>query len=344
MKITMIRKYNSSAIIIALVVGMIMSVVMIGASLIIGQRIQISAQSRQGKLAYRAAMSGINEGLMLIKQARGQGILENVIGQSTREYTLIPESTSQREIKYEYVISPGGLSGFPRQYVNLTPAEFNSTMNKLWRDNAALPAGLGAENIEKFSKSNVDDVVSVDFPADFDPWTFDIYFSRPHYYNATGVPTYYTGYFTPLNVRLIDNSKGAEEQVVFEKTVTSQTEGKVSIDRVKIALCVSGGKCKLRIKPQVALKGTKLKGAVGAGSPAGKFVYYAVVARNSFDEIIGYEEAQPGVISVESTGYAGQAVRKLQARVDTTTGRYLGLFDFGIYCGDKCDGRGIDEL
>lgn len=337
------KRQRSSAIIIALVVGMIMSVVMIGASLVIGQRIQISAQSRQGKLAYRAAMGGINEGLMLIKQARGQGVLENIIGQAS-SFTLLPEASSQREIRYEYNILSGGISSFPKQYFSLSRAQLNTELLKLGADSAATGTGMGVQNIEKFSRLNVDDVVDIDLPDDFNPLNFDIYFSRPHYYNATGTPTYYTDYFTPLNVRLIDTSKSAEGQVVFEKTVTSQTERKLSIDQNKISLCVMGGKCKLRIKPQVALKGTKLKGTVGVSAPSGKFVYFAIVARDSAGVLIGYEDARPGVITVESTGYAGQAARKLQARVDTTTGKYLGLFDFGIYCGDKCDGRGIDEL
>lgn len=336
------KKLKSSAIIIALVIGMIISIVMIGTSLLIGQRLQVTAQSRQGKLAYRAALSGIEDGLMLIKQSRAQNQLENIINKSLSGQTLIPQTSENRKIYYDLNILSGSISSFPEIYSSLSPTALSSFLSRLGLDNAV--SSIGETNIEKFSKLNADDLADIDISSDFDISTLDIYFSKPHYYDALmGKPKYFTGYFTPLSVKLIDASKEAEKQLVYEYTVENQTVSKVSIPVAKINLCKTAGKCKLKIKPQTAKKGTKFSGK-NAETKSSKYIYYALVARDSGNNLIGYDDTEPGVVTIESTGYAGQAARKLQARVDVASGAYLGIFDFGIYCGDKCVGRGIDEL
>lgn len=337
-----LTKLRSSAIIIALVVGMIMSVVMIGSSLIVGQRLQISAQSRQGKLAYRAALSGVNDGMMLIKQAIAQSKLDAVVGQPTVSSVLLSPNASSREIRYEYNISSGAISSFPSRYKTLTIGNLRAKLTQLAQDNAV--SAIGATQIEEFSKVNADNVVDIDIPDTIDPSEFRVYFSRPHYYDSsTGLPTYFVGYYTAMNARLIDVSKSSESQVVYETTSKSETDAFVSVNTTKIDLCKTSGKCKLRIRPQVVKKGTAGLSGDHAGDRTGKFIYLAVLARDSAG-LIGYGDSKPGVVMIESVGYAGQAARKLQAKVDTTTGTYLGLFDFGIYCGDKCQGRGIDGL
>lgn len=337
------KKAKSSAIIIALIVGTIMSIVMIGSSLIIGQRLQISAQSRQGKLAYRAALSGIEDGLMLVKQANALGQLDLVLDKTKTGNVLLDENINRRKAYHDLTISSGPISSFPLKYFGYTPSQLDGLMFNLGQDNAV--GQLTRDDIEKFNKVNADDVVDINIPENINPADFKIYFSRPHTYNSTGSPVYFSPYYTALNVRLIDMTKPAEGQMVYEKTVSKYNDTSVAIDTAKIDLCKISGKCKLKIKPQVVKKSTSgdLSGA-GAGVQSGKFIYFAIIARDSANNLIKYEDARPGVVTIQSTGYVGRAVRKIQAKVDTTTGTYLGLFDFGIYCGDKCWGRGIDEL
>lgn len=340
MKINFNKKQKSSALIIAIVVGAIMSVVMVGSSLIIMQRLQISAQSRQGKLAYRAALSGIEDGLMIVKQAEANSTLSKVLGTTLSGNTILEASADQTRIYHDLQISSGAISSFPSIYSNLSVSQLDTQLTKLGGDNAV--SAIGVSNIEKFSKLNIDDTIEVNIPPDFDPQTFGIYFSRPHYYVA-GLPTYYANYFTPLNIQIIDTSKSGEQQLAYDETVADQTISTVYIDPSKFSACAVTGSCKLKIRAQAAKKGTLLDGG-GSSVVSGKFIYLAIVARDAYNNLLNFEDARPGVITVSSTGYAGQAVRKLSAEVNSTTGAYLGLFDFGIYCGDKCEGRGVDEL
>lgn len=336
------KKQKSSAIIIALVIGAIMSVVMIGSALIISQRIQISAQSRQGKIAYRVALSGIEDGLMLVKQAKARGVLKNVLGANLSGNTLLASSSDQNRLYYDLSISSDAISSFPADFESLSSSQLQTQLLKLGGDNAV--SSLGVEQIEEFSKLNVDNTLEINIPEGFSPQSFTVYFSRPHYYDqSTGLPTYYSNYFTPLNIELIDISARAEGQLVYDQTVDSQTQTSVQIDQSKFASCLINHSCKVKIRAQAAKKGTTFDGG-GTSSISGKFIYLAVVARDGSGNLLDYSEDRPGTIRISSTGYAGQAVRKLSAELDLTTGEYLGLFDFGVYCGDKCEGRGIDGL
>ncbi|OQA52636.1 MAG: hypothetical protein BWY43_00425 [candidate division WS2 bacterium ADurb.Bin280] len=337
------NKIKSSAIIMALIVGIIITIIATSAALIVSSRLQITAQSRQGKQAYRAAVSGIEDALMLIKQARLTGNLSSVTDFSKNKVEIAKETPDRRRATYDLQISSDLVSSFPSSFQALSSADLYSKLTQLNYSNAASSSGFG-EKIEEFSKINIDNYYDIDI-THADVSSMNIYFSKPHYRGTAGKPKYLNNSITALNLKLISEDKNGEGQLVYEET-TDKYDNKAEVLSAKINLCKrSGATCKLRIRPQATSASNinpKYSG-IGASTP-GKYIYFAVVSRNSIGGLVGYEEENPGIVKIQSIGYVGEAVRKLEAKVDLTSGQYLGLFDFGVYCGEKCEGRGIDAL
>jgi len=179
--------------------------------------------------------------------------------------------------------------------------------------------------------------------------TIRVYFSNPRSVNEQGAEETINNSFTAMNIKLVDTSatKTAENQLIKEETNTDQKGDKsvMQIDNVDI-LCPSSeqvkSQCHLRIRPQLAIStiSEKAKRIAGANGGEGRFVYLAIDARDSAEpenKIIKNAGDRPGTILITSIGLAGQAKRKLEARVDAGSGSYLGIFDWGVYCGKACD-------
>lgn len=337
------KKIKSSAIIIALVVGILITIITTSVLLIVQQRLQITAQSRQGKQAYHAALSGIEDALMLIRQAKATNQLASILNYSNLGVELSAEQGDRRKVSYDLSIASDAISSFPDDFDLLDPIALGAKLAKLNDDSAVSDFGSA---IDKFNKINVDNSFEIDI-SKVDVSKISIYFSKPHYLNSVGKPTYLNNYLTALNLQLIKTGATGEKQLVYEHTSDSADKN-LEILSAKIGICkAGGGTCKIKIRPQAV---SSASNPIYDGSnsslreKAGKYIYFAVVAKDRFGAIISGSEDKPGVIRIDAVGYAGQAVRRLEAKVDLTSGSYLGLFDFGIYCGEKCEGRGVNEL
>jgi hypothetical protein len=103
----------------------------------------------------------------------------------------------------------------------------------------------------------------------------------------------------------------------------------------------------LRIKPYAASLNSfaqtnsvtqRLDGVTEAQFATGKKIAYAIEARDRLENLLPESEYSPGTLIISSVGRAGQATRKIQAKIDLSSGKYLGLFDYGVFCGSSCGG------
>jgi len=325
------KKYKSSALLVALALGVVVSGLVIGASVAMSQFSQMSAQSRDGKLAYRAALSGIEDGLLRYKYAKADNVTQELFGDLGK--TTIPNAGGT-EISYRL--------GFKTDSLSVG-------------DISSIASGASIQLLLDPAKArsiNIDDTVDIDLtyftskaqgPGEL-LTDIKIYFTPP-YANTTPLPTSLaSNYFTAINVRLVDTSStlSGESQLIWEDTNIDPSKNMIEIgDFVKCQM--TNVTCHLRIRPQIGsrdLLANAQKAGRITGAPASdqsRSIFYAIEATTN-KKLIPTQNA-PGTLIISSVGSAGGARRKVEAKLDSSNnGNYLGLFDYGIYCGSECSG------
>jgi len=332
----MVKKLNSSALLIALLIGILMSGLVVGVAVVVSEHINLTSQSREGRLAYRSALSGIEEGLLAVKYGKAEGSLSDLYQKTFSRDLAAGESGVVPEMTYEMSIDAPISSTFAddASYQKFTKTPDTSIKPKL-------------------KKINIDDTLDLDLTplVQKDLNRITLYFSAP--YKSSGVQI--TSLYNSFNYILLDLSQGqtggTEKQYVKGDTNASITGYMLVLDPTIISQCKqSSSKCHLRIKPQTA----RMPGGVsdseltrrfqGTSASTGRYAYFAIKAEDTSGKIISNGSAENnGVVTVTSVGTAGQAQRKLVAKIDISSGSYLGLFDFGVYCGTKCTGLTSDQ-
>ncbi len=333
----MVKKLKSSALLMALLIGIMMSGLVVGVSAVVNEHISLAGQSREGRLAYRAALSGVEEGLLAVKYARANGKLPEIYGEIfNRDLTNGDTDVQPADMSYEMSVDApfGSTFADTQSYTNLTE----------WPDETQK---------DSLKKINADDTYDIDLTQLINEKNLsyiDIYFSGPYSADEDELDSSYTA----LNWSLIDLSKnkttGTEKQLIASYTNSTNGKKLLRVSPSDIASCVKDrNECHLRIRPQIvsAIPRTPLTrrfAGVGAGTDSGKHVYLALKAVDKSNSlIVGESSENNGVIAITSVGKVGQAVRKLTARIDASSGAYLGLFDFGIYCGTNCTNLSPDQ-
>lgn len=333
----MVKKLKSSALLMALLIGIMMSGLVVGVSAVVNEHISLAGQSREGRLAYRAALSGVEEGLLAVKYARANGRLPELYGETfNRDLTNGDSDVQPTDMSYEMSVDApfGSTFADSQSYTNL--GEWPSETQK--------------ENLKEI---NADDTYDIDLTRLINEKNLreiDIYFSGPYSADEVRLDSNYTA----LNWSLLDLSKnkttGTEKQLIASYTNSTNGRKTLRVSPSDIASCVKDhNECHLRIRPQIVspISRTPLTrrfAGVGAGTDAGKHVYLALKAIDkSGSLIVGESSENNGIIVITSVGKVGQAVRKLTARIDASNGAYLGLFDFGIYCGTNCTNLSPDQ-
>ncbi|MDH4358714.1 MAG: hypothetical protein OEV37_02055 [Candidatus Berkelbacteria bacterium] len=327
-------KIKSSALLITLALGIVLSGIIIGVAATYSQFVKSSAQAREGKKSYRAALSGIEDGLL----------------------------------RYKYYLAgtqnPADLYDLPDDPISLNADvsyRLSFKMDSITYGNAEFPAGFKIGTTSSTAdiasrqaaiRQNVDDVIDIDLsyftylPEEEQPESLTIHFTPPCDPAYCTAATYrpLSGYFTAMNYRLVDVKATNEDQMIYEETVNSSslTSIAVHVNSLVVECRKTSRNCHLRITPRVAknsLVGAGRLEGMGVASQ-GKRVFLAIEARTSGDQnpLIPSTGKRPGTITITSVGVARGAERKLEARVDSSSGRYIGLFDYGIYCGAECIG------
>jgi hypothetical protein len=142
-------------------------------------------------------------------------------------------------------------------------------------------------------------------------------------------------------------SGGEKSQLIDEATNTSTASSTVAVSKIGDCM-ISGTSCNLRVKPLAvsvnsftgATGERRLNGVTDSAFAKGKKIAYAIEARDSQDGLLEEATTSPGTLIISSVGVAGQATRKIEAKIDLSSGKYLGLFDYGVYCGKECEGLG----
>lgn len=334
----MVGKLKSSALLVALLIGILMSGLVVGTSTVVNEHIRLAGQSREGRLAYRAALSGIEEGLLSVKYARATGTLSD----------LYSRTHSRDLIDNDVTVQPAEMS-----YKMSVDAPFSSTFedSQSYTNLGKWPNDTQKENLKKI---NSDDTYDIDLTPLIDKRNLkeiDIYFTGPYTADEDQVSD---TYYTALNWSLLDLSKtkttGTERQLISSDTNISANRNYIRVHRSFIAQCVkNNNECHLRIRPQISLRSSRTTTTrrffgLGDGTESGKHMYLALKAVDWDSKIIMGESSQDnGTISISSVGKAGQAVRKLTAKIDASSGAYIGLFDFGVYCGTNCINLSPDQ-
>lgn len=335
------KKLKSSALLIAMVIGVIVSATLFGLVAATNQYLKSAGQSRDGKIAYQAALSGIEDGLLQYRYAAAVDKTNLVM----RKFGIddIPSNFEKFTIDGT-AYKPAD----PKPYYNLSirsdavsvgtfpdPADWHNDAGKAI-DEEALPL-LADDTLE----IDLDYVIRKTF-TDTDNLTVDLRFSNPFVKNNTGY-TPIDNFFSAVSYQLINyGSQGdlrGEEQIVSEginHVTTSHT-----LQVMSISICETDtAQCRLRITPRVAsttMLGLNTNNRFNGSrtSDNQKYIFIKLLAKKS-GTLIPSQTYKPGTVVVEAIGVSGDAKRKLQVQLDSSTGKYLGLFDFGVYCGKEC--------
>ena len=313
----------------ALTLGLVLSSILVGLVLVMEQFVKLSGQSRDGKIALRAAQSGVEDGLLRLSFARAKGLEDELFSGGLIGPVVISDENRPPQASYTLEFKMDSLASGDPGVVTTTDPE---------------PKDL--HDPKKAKRTQVDDVLDFNLSyltKNLGLTRIEIYYSDPYYeHEVSFAEKPLVNYFTAFNYRLLNRSESGEEQLVAEETNTDPSRRFLQVKNLDKCLLVNS-ECHLRIKSQVALrydfsfdKRRIVSGGWGANRK-GKRVYVAIGAWAPGDVPI-LPSSDPGAISIISVGYAGEAQRKLEARIDAATGRYLGLFDYGVYCGDKCEG------
>lgn len=335
-------KLKSSALIIALIVGIVLSGILVGVVLTLGQYSKSSGQAREGKVAYRAALSGIEDGLLRFKYALSQGNITSLYG-TQRDLEILKNDVDSVDILYDLTfkmdsISVGtGLGGASAGVQN-------------WKDNSQKAIAQKAWPVLS------DEMVDIDltYLLSTNPklGSIEVFYSNPFVKDEDG--NYSQQPFqgispkpiSAVSVKLMDIANKGEEQLIFEKVNNNRATNKIQVANInKCSGAIGGGQCHLQIKPQVAYSenavskaANRLSGeGIDAAAGANKYIFFKIRARDVNGRLIQPTDDAPGTLTIESIGKAGEAVRTLQAKIDASSGNYIGLLDFGIYCGNKCN-------
>jgi len=312
-------KMKASALIIAMTIGLLLSSAVFSMAAIVSMRSQNTTKSIEGDAAYSAAVSGIEDGLLRYKYATANGKAEDA-------FVSFPENRLAKE-------------PFTRYTLKIVNESVGAAMDSTYY------GGWPNVDLSRASVLNADETIDLNLSNLGEGLgklsSLRVYFSDP-YFPSGNTNQKIADSFTALNYRLVngDSSKSAQAQLISEKTNTQVGLNSINIE--KISLCDSSSSCHLRIKPQVVSKSQAFspesKKLIGAGSDkTGKFIYYVIEAKFEGGGLIR-SDAKIGTIRVVSVGKVGQTARKVEATIDSSSGAYLGLFDFGIYCGKECTG------
>lgn len=311
-------RLKGSAVLIALSIGLILSATVFAAAAVISMRSQSLLKSIEGNVAYHAAVSGIEDGLLRYKYAASEGKAEEVfVDFGDKNISVDPKVQYGLKIINESVGAP------------MVSSYYGSWPNV---------------DLSKASKLDADDTIDLNLSKIGEGGgklsAINIYFSAPNYMDG-GESKKVSNAFTALNYRLVNTAnQDAQMQIISEKTNTQIDAKMISVDKVN--MCESLSSCHLKIKPQVVSRSLafnpETKKLIGAGSDKqGKFIYYVLEAK--FDGNISINDnAKVGTIRIISVGKTGRTSRKVETIIDSSTGANLGLFDFGIYCGNQCTG------
>ena len=321
-------KIKSSALLIAIALGVVVSGLVIGASVAMGQFAKMSAQARDGKIAYRAALSGIDDGLLRYKYAKAQNKVGGLLGST---FSNIP--LPQKDVSYTIFFKMDSIS--VGKVGKDSPVE---QLNPVIGDLKDKPENARAAKMDETIDIDLTYLTSKSsLPLEERPKSIKVSFTSPFELGAT---TPLLDYFTAMNVKITDIAAQAEKQSVFEKTNSASSSRSITINSVDLANCnLPSARCHLRLKPQIAsstmlLNGTQARRLSGAKENGKKkMVFYAIKAQG-----LDSTDNAPGTIILTSVGSAGGAKRKVEATIDAGSGSYLGIFDYGIYCGQACEG------
>ncbi len=313
-------KLKSSAVLIALTIGLILSATVFTAAAVMSLRSQTMSRSIEGNIARAAAMSGVQDGLLKYQYALSSGKAEDAFA-DFGENTLVQGPSL---VKYSLkIVNESVGAALDGAYYGSWPNVDLEKASQLKADESIdLNLSKLGENLGKLS-------------------SLTVYFSQPYYLDS-GKPAKLDDAFTALSYRLVNGDPGqsTQDQIISEKTNTQIDAILLNVE--KISLCVSGSSCHLRIRPQVASKSQAFdpatKKLVGTGSDKeGKFIYYVIEAKFEGGGKIN-TDAKIGTVRIISVGKTGRTSRKVETIVDSSSGAYLGLFDFGLYCGNQCTG------
>ncbi|PIT97564.1 hypothetical protein COT77_00845 [Candidatus Berkelbacteria bacterium CG10_big_fil_rev_8_21_14_0_10_41_12] len=299
-------KMKSSAMLIALMIGIIISGAVATISTLISINVKSAGQIRDGKSAYYAAYSGIQEGVLMYQYAVSQNKLNALLSQNNL-FTITRDinPNDPRDPSFEAKIEINPLS------IGLVP-------------DGAMDSGPAQEG----PKLNIDD--SLDLILETGQYA-RFYWSDPMKKNGTGLADYQT----IINYQMFNDSANGEQQIMQQRIITQRQIDEPSQYYVNIGPCSNGTNfCRLRITARIKPRNSSVFDYVdkfnGQGQGAGNFIYYAINPGN--DNNSDYN------LAITSIGKAGLAQRKLIAKFNTITGKYVSLFDYAIYCGDKCEG------
>lgn len=324
------NKLKSSALLVALVMGIVLSGIVSGAAILMTENIRATNQGRDGEIAYRAALSGVEDGLLRYKYYHSKNQdSELLTGQSENSLT-----ESGRVPLTSYILSfkmSSLVVGDPNAIQRINRLEYTSD---------------DVNNLEKSQKAQVDDTIDIDISSYFNQSSnlssLKIDFSQPFITKPDGNPQNLDGYFTAMNYQLIDIAASGEQQKIKEETNFVPTNNELTIQG--LGSCTSSSvKCHIRFRPQVALTSSTISTDPvvshrldqGSNTAPGKYVYFAITATSNnqpYDKSLD----KPGTIKMTAIGIAGNSRRKLVATIDSTRGVYLGIFDYGVYCGESC--------
>ena len=312
-------RVKSSALLIAIIIGVVLTTAVTGVALLVNEHTQMSGQARDGKIAYRAALSGVEDALLRYKYARSQNEESDLFGDLGEMY--ISGNSRPPKASYKLNVDISSLSFGDKDNLSNEATGKTQKMDDVIDINLspALKSALGKKKLRRI----------------------EIYFSKPYLKNANNSGSLVTDSFTALNWKLVDISESnvAESQLVAEETNFNKAKSKMTVNDIDTR-CLISSKCHLRIRPQFGKDVISADAGRVAGeteSPGGKYIYIALRSYDTNNKMFPVENDSPGTIKITSIGIAGQARRKIEAKIDASSGAYLGLFDYGIYCGDKCD-------
>jgi len=338
------KKINSSALMIALIVGIVLSGILVGTVLTLGQYSKSSGQAREGQAAYRAALSGVEDGLLRYKYALAVNKANELYGTAT-DLTILKNDSDSPDITYDLTFKMDSIS------VGTKLNQSNTGVNR-WKNNASI--ALAEEAFPALS----DEVIDIDLTylaniSENGLGSVEIFYSNPFVkqdgeYSQEPFQTMSPRPFAALAVKLVDLSNPGEGQIIFEKVNNNRATDNIQVEdisRCEGASSYGSGtkQCHLQIKPQIAFTANasdreagRFSGE-GMGTVSDKYVFLKIRAKDETGKLIEATADNPGTLTIESTGKTGEAVRTVQAKVDASSGRYIGLLDFGIYCGSSCN-------
>lgn len=326
------RKIKASALLIAMVIGVIVSATLFSLVAATNQYIKIAGQSRDGKIAYQAALSGIEDGLLRYRYAAAQGKtnlvyrkFDHTTSGTFDKFTVDAFTSAYYNLSIRAdSVSVGDISGALNWYSNATNAQSQK----------ALP--LLSDDTLEFDLTYM--VKEAAIPIN----QIEIQFSNPFQLN-NGVYSPLANYFSAVSYQLIDYSARGEEQIISEAINRDPSGHSVSV--TGLSKCSIGSvQCRLRITPRVAntvastnLSVSNTNRFSGSTGSSNKYIFIKIASSVAGQPTITPQSYKPGTVVIEAIGVSGEAKRKVQAQIDSSSGKYLGLFDFGVYCGDKCE-------